>query len=504
MKLNRSKIGVKWKIFFYVAGFALAMIVLLWLFQVVFLDTFYRSVKTQQIKDTTHEIVDNISDKNLDKFIDSMSNNSDYCIRIFDANTLMPVFGNTQNKGLCGFLITNEDEIYNLYEEAKAQDGTVLKTTRSIAFENRIKDFNERYEMTLPEDKKFSDDFEKQIAINAAEEMQSMTYGVISEKNNTSLFILVNSRITLMSEISETIRMQLMMITIILLIFSIILAFLIASRISKPIIKTNESAKHLAEGKFDVVFEGKGYLEIEELNDTLNYASVELSKVEKLRNELIANMSHDLRTPLTMIAGYGEVMRDLPGENTPKNVQVIIDECNRLTKLVNDILDLSKLQSGTQSLTLARFNITQMLIDTTQRLSTLLKKDGFQITMEYDQEVFVEADQIKMSQVVYNLLVNAIHYSNENKTIIVRQIVEKNRVRIEVVDHGEGIAKENLPYVWDRYYKIDKVHKRAQIGSGLGLSIVKGVLELHKATYGVSSQINKGTTFYFELDIIDQ
>ena len=504
MKLNRSKIGVKWKIFFYVAGFALAMIVLLWLFQVVFLDTFYRSIKTQQIKDTAHEIVDNINDKNLDKFIDNMSNNSDYCIRIFDGNTLTPVFGNTQNKGLCGFLITNEEEIYNLYEEAKEDEGTVLKTTRSIAFENRIKDFNERYEMTLPEDKHLSQDVENQIAINASEEMQSMTYGVISEQGNNRLFILVNSRITLMSEISETIRAQLLMITVILLVFSVILAFLIASRISKPIIKTNESAKHLAEGKFDVKFEGKGYLEIEELNETLNYASVELSKVEKLRNELIANMSHDLRTPLTMIAGYGEVMRDLPGENTPENVQVIIDECHRLTKLVNDILDLSKLQSGTQSLTLSKFNITQMLIDTTTRLSTLLKKDGFHITMEYEEEVFVEADQIKISQVVYNLLVNAVHYSGQNKDIIVRQVTSKDRVRIEVIDHGEGIAKQNIPYVWDRYYKIDKVHKRAQIGSGLGLSIVKGVLELHRATYGVNSQINKGTTFYFELERKDQ
>lgn len=475
------------------------MIILLWLFQVVFLDSFYRTIKTQQIKDTAHDIAKNFNQESLEDFIRSMSENSDYCIRIINMNTMVSV-NNIDNKGICGLLIES-DEILELYDRAVDNGGEILHLSDSEGFAKKYNDYASHYQIEAGNnDSVIIEPNPYPPQINNKEQIKTMTYGEIISDDSNTYFVLVNSRITIVSEIAETIRTQLMIITIILLFIALGLAFIIASRISKPIIKTNESAKYLAEGKFDVRFEGKGYLEIEELNDTLNYASIELSKVEKLRNELIANMSHDLRTPLTMIAGYGEVMRDLPNENTPQNVQVIIDECHRLTALVNDILDLSKLQSGTQTMNMENFNITVVIKDIVNRFSTLLKKEDYHIHFEYDEEIMVKADQIKINQVIYNLIVNAVHYAGEDHEIIVRQFVKNDKVRIEVIDHGEGIDAQNLPYVWDRYYKLDKVHKRASIGSGLGLSIVKGILELHKATYGVASKVNVGTTFYFELN----
>lgn len=472
-------------------GFVGVLLVFLWLFQVVFLDNFYRAVKTNQIQSTANDIVEKIDSNQLGNYIDEISENSDYCIRITDVDG-GSIYENNSNKSICGLLGGNPSEVtrevLTLYTEAIENNGEVLQT--SSAQKQRV-NFNDKANIdsslpNYPKLEKFSD-------------FEYMTYGVITQSNNKDYFVLVNSRISVVSEIAQTIREQLMIIIAIVLILALVFAFFISDRISKPIRITNESAKKLAKGKQNVEFEGKGYLEIEELNSTLNYASTELSKVENLRNELIANMSHDLRTPLTMISGYAEVMRDIPNENSPKNVQVIIDECKRLTTLVNDILDLSKISSGTQTLNITKFNITLVIQDIIKRFSTLLKNEQYQIDFEYTQEIMIHADEVKINQVIYNILVNAIHYTGEDHKIKVKQIDTNEGVRIEISDTGEGISEENLPYVWDRYYKLDKVHKRPHVGTGLGLSIVKGILELHHATYGVNSKIKEGTTFYFEI-----
>ena len=141
-------------------------------------------------------------------------------------------------------------------------------------------------------------------------------------------------------------------------------------------------------------------MEVNELNNTLNYAAKELKKVESLQHELIANISHDLRTPLTMITGYGEVMRDLPGENTPENIQIIIDEANRLNMLVTDLLDISKIQSGATTLNCEIFSLTMLIKDMFQRYNKLKEQEGYSLTFEYDEEIFVNADQSKIGQVV--------------------------------------------------------------------------------------------------------
>ena len=159
--------------------------------------------------------------------------------------------------------------------------------------------------------------------------------------------LLVDARLTPVDATVNTLRIELMIISIIMIIMALVLAYLVSKAIAAPIIKVNNAAKELAKGNYDVVFDGRDYKEINELSDTLNYTSKELAKTEKYQQELIANVSHDLRTPLTMITAYSEVMRDLPGENTPENVQVVIEEAERLTNLVNDLLDISKLQQGT-------------------------------------------------------------------------------------------------------------------------------------------------------------
>ncbi len=493
--------SIKFKVFVCTASFALVMLALLWLFQTVFLDDFYKDIKTHQIESISKDIAevieyDDFNESRMQDYIDDVTSDSDYCVSIYD-ETGAKIYQNADNKGTCGLLISAPDEISKLYSEAlKSKDGSALI----------ISDQNDYQEMRkyLQQENNNTNTTNGTLNIRPRNnEFKSMTYAkIIEDEDDNVYFVLVNAKITLVNEVVNTLRTQLLIVTAILIILAILIGLFVAKMISKPIEKTNEAAKELAKGNLQVEFKGKGYLEIEELNATLNYASSELAKVEQLRNELIANVSHDFRTPLTMIAGYSEMIRDLPNENTPENLQVIIDECNRLTRLVNELLDLSKLQTNNAEMHMLPLSITDLTKSVVKRFNTMMKNEGYQVIFNYDEDIIAKADEIRLNQVIYNIIGNAIHYTGSDKLVIVNQIRKGDKVRIEIIDHGKGIKPEELPYVWDRYYKSNKVTKRQEVGTGIGLSICRNILEMHKATYGIESEVGKGSNFYFELDIL--
>lgn len=299
----------------------------------------------------------------------------------------------------------------------------------------------------------------------------------------------------------STLRLQLYMVTGMMALLSVALALVIARRIAKPIEIINESAKNLASGKYDIRFSGDGYREIRELSDTLNTTATELSKVESLRRELMANVSHDLRTPLALIYSYAEMMHDFPAEITPDQTQIIMDETKRLTSLVSDMLDISRIETGEIKLMAREYCLTDSLQATVNRVYELVKKDGYDLSFEYDEDVFVVADESKITQAFYNLLINAIIHGGANKRVMIRQTIDNNAVKVEVVDHGEGIPPDSLPYIWDRYYKVDKTHMRPVTGTGLGLSIVRKLIDLHGGAYGAESGIDNGSVFWFSLKL---
>lgn len=464
------------------------MIGLLWLFQVQFLDQFYRSIKTNAIKSAANHINSTLVNDDYKGNVDEIARENDLCVSILNQD-YNEIYTSNRRDPRCMIDKMKKSEIENLYVNAVENGGSTSQLITTD--ENRLHWFS-----GTPEDPAMMDLMKK------GRNVQNITYAsVLMMDSEQPVIVLVNAEISPVNATIETIRTQLKIITVLLLLLGMIIAFIMSRKIGKPIIAINESAKKLAQGDYGVTFQGKGYLEISELNDTLNYAAKELGKAQALQRELIANMSHDLRTPLTMISGYGEMMRDIPGENTPENVQIIIDETNRLTNLVNDILDLSKLQAGVQQLEITTFPITKMIQALIERYQKLLITQNYQILFAYEEAYLVAGDEIKLNQVIYNLMNNALTYCGEDRQVILRQTREADQVKIEIIDHGKGIPKEELPYVWERYYKTNQHHIRATVGTGLGLSIVKNILELHEAAYGVSSEVGKGTTFWFKLPI---
>lgn len=338
--------------------------------------------------------------------------------------------------------------------------------------------------------------FEK--ILNPLNNSTSLLYGI--KKNNGYVFLF-----TSLEDIGTTtslIQSQLIYLTLLTILLSIVIAMFLSRRIAKPISDMTKKATKLADGNYNLVFKNTGINELDELANSLNYLEQEVSKTDTYRRDLMANVSHDLKTPLTMIKAYAEMIKDITiddKEKTIKNLDVIIEETERLNILVNDILELSKLQNNQDNLDIEEFDIVSLIKDILRRYEIIKETENYNLILESPESIIVKADKKRISQVIYNLINNAVNYTGDDLRVIVRLTEESKDCLVEIIDTGKGIDEEDLQNIWNRYYKQEKNHKRNVIGTGLGLSIVKNILEQHHFDYGVKSIKNHGTTFYFKI-----
>ena len=484
---RRPRIGIKGKLFIYLTVFVGIVLLILWLCQVVLLDDIYRFIKTAEIRNTASELADIVDDTDkLTRTAETIAERNDVCIlalQMIDSDSAVKLISADVLRS-CAIHNLTERSLFTLYDSAVKNDGEHLQ--------------HYRYD---PQTKRY-------VAIEAGEghsDPESIIYAfIVTDGSGNDVLFLLNSVVSPVDATVKTLFYLLLAVSIFMLATAILLAFFIARTISRPIVRISCSAKALADGDYQAVFEGGSFREMSELADTLTYASTELSKVDSLRRELIANTSHDLRTPLTMIAGYAEIMRDLPGENTPENAQIIIDESRRLTSLVNDMLDISKLESGNQTVTPEAFSLTATLREAMDRYHQFRIRDGYHIEFLSSEEIDVVTDRSKLLQAFFNLVNNAITYTGPDKRVTVMQDTYRDEqgqhwVRVAVSDTGEGIPEDKLALIWDRYYKVDAAHKRAAQGTGLGLSIVNKIMILLGGRCGVASTVGVGSTFWIEL-----
>ncbi len=468
--------SLKWEIGKYLIVFCILTASIVFLFQIVLLQPMYEANKIKSIQEVGSFVEKFIEDERLDEFVDYMQSQSDTCIMVYQTSSSGGTQASIGNRGCMISSITNSERAKFVTKAIGSKNHSYLARVT-----NNSSDFGVDGEQ--------GDNFD------------TIVYTKIVNAADYSSIIMVSGNISPLNATTETLASQMRYIALFMIVAVAILTLLMYRHIAKPIIGITSNAKQLPQGKYTVDPKTNRYKEAADLNNTLVQAANDIQKADKAKRDLISNVSHDLRTPLTMIGGYGEMMIDLPEEKTDENIQVIVDETKRLNALVNDLLDMSRLQDGRIVLHKEVFDISALLKTQLQKYDVYRMQEGYTIESELLDTIYVNADKKRIEQVINNFLNNAVNYGGEAKHIIVREIKKENTVRIEVQDFGEGIDPKDLDNIWDRYYKVDKEHVRVANGSGIGLNIVKQLLELHGAPYGVNSSKGKGSTFYFEMPI---
>jgi signal transduction histidine kinase len=472
LRFDRHSIGVK--LFMYFTLFAALILCLLWLVQTVFLQNLYEGMMTRELERVASQLASEHQDSDFENRLDQAAYSNNILVYVIDNN---------------GGVAYTTDEHMSA-RKMGGMGGRMGMGNMARGLPSDYTDFMARLDNSA--DGRVSYSFE-----SGANGAKTLVLG--ARLDGEVLYI--STPLDPLSVTIDILRRQLLYVSIVALILGLVIAFFIARKFTRPVSAITKEAGALAEGRFPESFDKGFCTELDQLSDTLTYASQELGKVEGLRRELIANVSHDLKTPLTLIKAYAELIRDISGENKQKreiHLDVIAAEAERLSKLVNDILALSEVQSGSAIPEMEELNVSAVVERVITRFEPIFSGEGYAFHLDIEPDQVAMADGRRIEQVLYNLIGNGMNYIGQDKTIHVGVKGLKDAVRVEVSDHGEGISEDELPLIWERYYKA-RDHKRDKAGTGLGLSIVKGILEMHHARFGVQSRLNEGSTFWFEL-----
>lgn len=458
----KKKFSLRIELIVILTAFVVGILGLTYVFQTTFLDDFYKNSKLNTIKNVANKVSNGIQNNNFEDVIDETMMSNEVCVRVVSNNPKYNVIRACTLSNIDNQIINSiANETYNnggdkLFDKYKYQSSTL--ETNDIYIYSKLVTIDNQYAM-----------------------------------------ILVSSLITPLEATISTIKSQYLVIAIVVIIMAVLLALLLSRFILKPIKHINDESKNLSKGEYDsdVSFVSK---EFDELNDTLKNANEDILKADKAKQELLGNVSHDLRTPLTMIVGYGEMIRDIKEENTEDNINVIIDEAKRLSTLVDDLIDISRLESNNIELHKQKISLNELLNSVYHQYEKYCESQNVTFELRLIDDVEVEVDIQRIKQVIYNFINNSLNYNDKNEQhIILGCEMVDDKHRVYVYDNGEGINEKDIDNVWERYYKVNEEHKRHHIGSGIGLSLSKQLLIAHELNYGVESIKGEYSKFYFDL-----
>lgn len=342
------------------------------------------------------------------------------------------------------------------------------------------------------------------LARNYAEmPVMSLTCPIITEEGETVAALVMHTDTSDIKVSIRQMRMDLLLYSIIAVVLAMMAVSYITGKMAKPITDMNQIVRRYSKGEFDLRVPDGGDDEVGQLGKSFNMMADGLNTLEEARRSFVANVSHELRSPLTSMRGFLEAMEDgtIPCEEHGKYLDIVINENRRMTAMVNDLLDLARIESGQVLLKTEAFDINELMTRTLLTFEARVDAKKLDVELDIgDKRLMVEGDPSQIAQVLRNLIDNAIKFTPEGGKLSLSAKVDKKIVTVYVKDSGKGIDKESIPHLFERFYKAEKAHTPGEsAGTGLGLAIVKRIIDQHDQDITVESEIGRGTCFSFTL-----
>ena len=492
---------LQYNLWYYFILFTVIFVAFIWVVQILLFSGFYQQKKYNTLKDTGQKLSDalNTDEEVTDALIGRWLN----------------LAINANETGIVTYIAYVADgklNIETIYSGYVNKDSVPDSSADSSAGPSDSSSQNPSYDFAKTEEELVNDLINKlnrssatylcdKIEPDNTGENSYFVYVTRVKNRNVDGYLVLKSSQGSLAETVSVMQLQLIIITGCVVVVSFFLSLYMSKKLARPIVEMSKTAKSWAEGNENATFKGESYEEVAELADALNFAKEGIARTGGLQRDLLANVSHDLKTPLTMIKAYAEMIRDLSGDIKEKrdaHTQVIIDETDRLTMLVNDILDLSKLQSNVNVPVLTTVNLSELCEKVLYRFHDFAENSGYTIISDIDKDLYSLIDEKKIEQVFYNLIGNSINYTGNDKTVKVTLKREGDKILFQTMDSGKGISEDKIETVWNKYYRFSETHQRPVKGTGLGLSIVKTILVAHGLRFGVISEKGVGSNFFVE------
>ena len=482
------------KLWLYFVMFTAIIFSLLWLLQTVFLQRFYNGMMIRSIRESAEEIIRHSQSSDLTEVIDRLSFEEGLLVYITDedgevlysSDSYKPYFRLSDRPGIRPGGGRNDP-----HRKAGPPD---VPAWNSRGLPDHYDSFLEQIKASPDGKVSYSRDnhyiYGSELTIRESDDDDD------DETETEAAVLYVAGMLEPVGAAVSIIRMQLLWVTVLSVVLAFALAWLIARRFAIPISQLSEQAKLLSTDHYEDHFQEGFCRELDELNESLSQSAGKLSEARDYQKELLANVSHDLRTPLTMIRGYAEMVRDISWadeEQRNADTGIIIKEADRLTALVNEILEYSRLQEKDPAAEFSDVDLSALAHSVSDRFEPLFRQDGGRIEREITPDCIVRGDPDLLERAIYNLIENAVHHSAGAEKRIIVTVRRDERIRLEVRDNGEGIAPEELPHIWEKYYTSRQ--RNHQGVSGLGLAIVKQIAAIHNAEVSAESRRGEGSTF---------